>query len=175
MEFRIVDTFTASLARLNGAEQKAVKTTAFDLQINPASPGMSFHKLARSRDKSFWSVRVGSEIRLIVHRTGDSLLLCFAGHHNAAYTWAERRRIERHPVTGAAQLVELPERAEAAAPAPMPGRPRHGNRRCSITSRTRHYSPVAFRLNGSPRCAVSTRTASSTSPSICPKRRPRCC
>jgi hypothetical protein len=28
VEFRIADTFTASLARLNGAEQKAVKTTA---------------------------------------------------------------------------------------------------------------------------------------------------
>jgi hypothetical protein len=31
MEFRIADTFTDSLARLNGEEQKAVKTTAFDL------------------------------------------------------------------------------------------------------------------------------------------------
>jgi hypothetical protein len=38
-EFRIADTFTASLARLNGAEQKAVKTTAFDLQLNLSNPG----------------------------------------------------------------------------------------------------------------------------------------
>jgi len=45
MDFRIADTFTDSLARLTGEEQKAVKTTAFDLQLNPASPGMSFHKL----------------------------------------------------------------------------------------------------------------------------------
>ena len=38
MEFRIADTFTDSLARLTGDEQKAVKTTAFDLQnsIRPA-------------------------------------------------------------------------------------------------------------------------------------------
>ena len=40
MDFRIADTFTDSLARLTGEEQKAVKTTAFDLQLNPASPGM---------------------------------------------------------------------------------------------------------------------------------------
>ena len=33
MEFRIADTFTGSLVRLTGAEQKAVKTTAFDLQL----------------------------------------------------------------------------------------------------------------------------------------------
>ncbi len=67
MEFRIADTFTDSLARLTGDEQKAVKTTAFDLQLNPASPGMQFHKLERAKDKRFWSVRVGSDIRLIVH------------------------------------------------------------------------------------------------------------
>ena len=58
MEFRIADTFTDSLARLTGDEQKAVKTTAFDLQLNPASPGMSFHKLDKAKDKNFWSVRV---------------------------------------------------------------------------------------------------------------------
>jgi putative SOS response-associated peptidase YedK len=35
VEFRIADTFTDSLARLTSDEQKAVKTTAFDLQLNP--------------------------------------------------------------------------------------------------------------------------------------------
>jgi len=35
-EFRIADTFTDSLARPTGDEQKAVRTTAFDLQLNPA-------------------------------------------------------------------------------------------------------------------------------------------
>jgi mRNA-degrading endonuclease RelE of RelBE toxin-antitoxin system len=109
MDFRIADTFTDSLARLTGEEQKAVKTTAFDLQINPASPGMSFHKLAKSRDKGFWSVRVNQDIRLIVHRTERSLLLCYVDHHDRAYTWAERRKLETHPTTGAAQLVEIRE------------------------------------------------------------------
>jgi hypothetical protein len=45
MEFRIADTFTDSLPRLASDEQKAVKTTAFDLQINPAHPSLQFHKL----------------------------------------------------------------------------------------------------------------------------------
>ena len=58
MEFLIADTFTDSLARLTGEEQKAVKTTAFDLQMNPANPGMNFHKLDKAKDKNFWSVRV---------------------------------------------------------------------------------------------------------------------
>ncbi len=109
MNFRIADTFTDSLARLTGDEQKAVKTTAFDLQINPASPGLQFHKLDKARDRNFWSVRVGSDIRLIVHRTDASLLLCYVDHHDKAYQWAERRRLETHPKTGAAQLVEVRE------------------------------------------------------------------
>ena len=109
MYFRIADTFTDSLARLTGEEQKLVKTTAFDLQLNPANPGMQFHKLDKAKDKHFWSVRVGSDIRLIVHRTEDSLLLCYVGHHDHAYHWAERRKLETHPQTGAAQLVEIRE------------------------------------------------------------------
>jgi superfamily I DNA/RNA helicase/mRNA-degrading endonuclease RelE of RelBE toxin-antitoxin system len=109
VEFRIADTFTDSLARLTGEEQKAVKTTAFDLQLNPANPGHQFHKLDKARDKRFWSVRVGADVRLIVHRADQGLLLCYVDHHDKAYQWAERRKLETHPTTGAAQLVEIRE------------------------------------------------------------------
>src|SRR3990172_3226193 len=100
MEFRIADTFTDSLARLTGEEQKAAKTTAFDLQLDPVNPGMSFHKIDSARDKNFWSVRVSRDIRLIVHKAVGSLLVCYVGHHDPAYAWAERRRLETHPKTG---------------------------------------------------------------------------
>ena len=109
MEFLIADTFTDSLASSTGEEQKAVKTTAFDLQMNPANPGMKLHKLDKAKDKNFWSVRVSSDIRLIVHKTDRSLLLCYVDHHDKAYHWAERRKLETHPKTGAAQLVEVRE------------------------------------------------------------------
>lgn len=109
MTFLIADTFTDSLARLTGDEQKAVKTTAFDLQMDPSGPGLSFHKLDKARDKRFWSVRVNADIRLIVHRTDTSLLLCYVDHHDRAYAWGERRRLETHPTTGAAQIVEIRE------------------------------------------------------------------
>lgn len=112
MNFRIADTFTDSLAKLTGDEQKAVKTTAFDLQLNPAHPSMNMHKIEQSKDKNFWSVRVSSDIRLIVHRTATSLLLCYVDHHDKAYKWAERRKLEVHPKTGAAQWVEIRQRVE---------------------------------------------------------------
>jgi mRNA-degrading endonuclease RelE of RelBE toxin-antitoxin system len=115
MQFRIADTFTDSLAKLTGEEQKAVKTTAFDLQISPANPGMKFHKLNAARDPNFWSVRVSRDIRLIVHRSASSLLLCYVDHHDKAYQWAERRKLETHPKTGAAQLVEIRERVQEIA------------------------------------------------------------
>lgn len=93
MEFRIADTFVDSLSKLTNDEQKAVKTTVFDLQVNPASA----------------SVRVSSDIRIIVHQSKGSLLVCYVGHHDNAYHWAERRKLETHPTTGAAQLVEIRE------------------------------------------------------------------
>jgi superfamily I DNA/RNA helicase len=119
--FLIADTFTDSLARLTGDEQKAVKTTAFDLQMNPAAPGLSFHRLDKAKDKRFWSVRVNGDIRLIVHRTETSLLLCYVDHHDRAYAWAERRKLETHPSTGAAQIVEVRESVrEIVVPAYVP-------------------------------------------------------
>ena len=116
MDFLIADTFTASLARLTGQEQKQAKTAAFDLQINPAQPGLQMHKLDGARDRNFWSARVSQDIRIIVHRTESSIMLAYVDHHDKAYAWAERRRIEQHPRTGAIQIVELQERIEEAAP-----------------------------------------------------------
>ena len=130
MQFRIAATFTDSLAKLTGDEQKAAKTTAFDLQMDPAAPRLSFHRIDRARDRNFWSVRVTRDLRLIVHRTASSFMLAYVGHHDAAYRWAERRRIERHPKTGAAQIVEIRETVReievphvAAADASLPSHP----------------------------------------------------
>ncbi len=47
MDFRIADTFTDSIARLVGDEQKAAKTTAFDLLLNPVN-----HSLTISRHQN---------------------------------------------------------------------------------------------------------------------------
>ena len=92
MDFRIADTFTDSLAKLTSDEQKAVKTTAFDLQMNPAQPGMQFHRLDRAKDPNFWSGRVSKDVRLIVHRTSTSLMLCYVDHHDAKLAHSSSNR-----------------------------------------------------------------------------------
>ena len=131
MAFRIADTFADSLSRLTGDEQKAVKTTAFDLQMDPASPGLRLHKIDGARDPNFWSVRVSRDVRLIVHKTDASFMLCYVDHHDDAYRWVERRKLETHPRTGAAQLVEVRETVrEITVPVyvpeetPVPPKPR---------------------------------------------------
>lgn len=72
----IVDTLIGSLTRLNSDKQKSAKTTAFDLQTNPANPGMGFHKLDQVEDKisgrcgSFFSPRGEGRSRKAVHQPG---------------------------------------------------------------------------------------------------------
>jgi len=119
MNFRMASTFTASLRKLAHQEQKAVKTTAFDLQMDPSRPGLQFHRVDRSQDPDFWTLRVNRDIRIVVHKRGADFLLAYVGHHDDAYSWAERRRIETHPATGAAQIVEVRERVEDQ-PVPQP-------------------------------------------------------
>lgn len=123
MNFHIADSFTAALARLTGQEQKQAKTAAFDLQLNPAQPGLKMHRLTNSRDPNFWSVRVNQDIRIIIHKTDASFMLAYVDHHDDAYAWASRRRIEAHPRTGSIQIVEVHERIEEIGPLFAPVRP----------------------------------------------------
>lgn len=116
MNFLIAETFTASFNRLSGVDQKAVKASVFDLQMDRTGNGLQLHRIDKSKDPHFWSARVNRDIRLIVHKTDESLLVAYVDHHDAAYAWAERRRIEAHPRTGAIQIVEIRERVEDVVP-----------------------------------------------------------
>lgn len=116
MNFLIADTFTASFNRLSGVDQKAVKASIFDLQMDRTGKGLQLHRIDKSKDPYFWSARVNRDVRLIIHKTDESLLVAYVDHHDAAYAWAERRRIEAHPRTGAIQIVEIRERVEDVAP-----------------------------------------------------------
>ncbi len=112
MTFRIADTFSDALIKLSGQEQKAAKTAAFDAQMNPDNPGLQMHRVDRAKDPHFWTARVNRDVRLVLHKKDGATLLAWVGHHDDAYRWAERRRIDVHPRTGAAQIVEIRETVE---------------------------------------------------------------
>ncbi len=99
-------------AKLTPQEQKAVKQSAFDFQMDPSLPGFQMHRVDRAKDPNFWTARVTRDIRMVIHKTDGDTLLAWVGHHDAAYRWAETRRIEAHPKTGAIQIVEARETVE---------------------------------------------------------------
>jgi hypothetical protein len=112
MRFAIANTFQKALQKLEGKDAAAArlaKQTAFDFQMNPTQPGFSFERLNKSKDPNFWSLRVSDDIRIIAHRAPDTVTMCYVDRHDDAYHWAERRRFEIHPETGAAQIVEIRE------------------------------------------------------------------
>lgn len=116
MQTYLADTFMVAVNKLDNQSAKAAKLTAFELQHDPTGHGKRMHRIDKSRDKDFWSVRASRDIRIIIHKSGDRMTLCYVDHHDDAYDWAERRVFERHPRTGALQIVELVERVRDVAP-----------------------------------------------------------
>ena len=79
MQFRIFDAFTENLGKLTGEEQRAAKMTAFDLQPNPAQPGLQFYRVDRAKDKE---LLVGPGKSQVVYPF--EIFARFAGHLLAA-------------------------------------------------------------------------------------------
>ena len=85
MRFCIADSFTKALNKLNAQEQSAAKITVFDMQQDPSAPGLQFHRIDKSKDQNFWSIRVNRDIRVVAHKTAASFLVCYVDHHDDAY------------------------------------------------------------------------------------------
>jgi hypothetical protein len=107
MNLIYASTFADALDKLAHAEQKQVKITTVDLMMNLKGAGLSLERINRAADTDMWSARVSRDLRIILKRDGEDLVLAYVGHHNDAYAWAERRKIARHERTGAMQIVEV--------------------------------------------------------------------
>lgn len=104
----LTPTFEKSLVKLTAQEQAAVKQVPTDFMLNPSAPGHRLHKL-NCRERRFASISVNMDLRIIVLKDEAQLTFCYVGHHDDAYRWAERREVQVHPTTGAAQVVEFEE------------------------------------------------------------------
>lgn len=112
MNFYIGDTFRDALERLDAQSIALAKQAAIDIQLNPVSTSGQMHRIDKAKDDNWWSYRVNRDVRLIVHQQHDAMTLCYVDHHDPAYAWAQRRKFQVHPQTGAAQIVEIEERIE---------------------------------------------------------------
>ena len=110
MTVLFADTFFASVNKLQAKETARAIEFVTRFQANPKQPGISLERLSKGGD--LWSGRITQELRCIILQVGADWALLHAGHHDAAYKWAERRTVGRHPVTGMIEIVERVETVE---------------------------------------------------------------
>lgn len=99
--------FLMQLAKLPVNVQSKVMKWAIQFQSDPTSPGINYENINGARDSNLKSVRLDRDWRGIVFKptSGDVYVLLYVDHHDAAYRWAENRKLAINPVTGAMQLV----------------------------------------------------------------------
>jgi len=99
--------FLLQLAKLPVNVHTKVMKWAILFQTDPKSPGINYENINGARDQNLKSVRLDRDWRGIVFKpnTGDVYVLLYVDHHDAAYRWAENRKLTINPVTGAMQMV----------------------------------------------------------------------
>jgi len=104
----IHDSFWDAFIELPKTLQKKTQRLITKFRQSPTSPGLNYERINGMLD-SYRSLRVDQTYRCIVMvpGQGDVYLLLWVDHHDDAYAWAKRKRIEINPVTGTLQLYDL--------------------------------------------------------------------
>lgn len=108
--------FLVNLATLTSAVQGKVLKWALRFQSDPTSNGINYEPINGARDKNLKSVRIDQDWRGIVFKppAGDVYVLMYVDRHDAAYKWAEGRRVAVNPTTGALQVFAVESLVEPA-------------------------------------------------------------
>ena len=108
--------FLTAFAKLPRAIQG--KTTEFvnKFRNDPNAPGINYEKLKKGIDKKIYSVRIDDTYRGIVARQPESgvYLLLWVDHHDEAYDWASRKRVDVNPSTGSVQVYDVQSTSETS-------------------------------------------------------------
>lgn len=107
----IHDAFWDAFIALPKAQQKKTQQLITKFRQSPTSSGLNYERINGALD-SYRSLRVDQTYRCIVMAPdkGDVYLLLWVDHHDAAYTWASRKRVEVNAKTGTLQTYDtLPE------------------------------------------------------------------
>ena len=116
--------FLLQLSKLPSSVHSKVMKWAIQFQSDPTSPGINYESIHAARDANLKSVRLDKDWRGIVFKpsAGDVYVLLYVDHHDAAYRWAENRKLTINPVTGAMQLVVFEQTSESVPEASNGGR-----------------------------------------------------
>src|SRR5271166_361055 len=104
------------------SHQKKVREFFEKFQVHPEADGLQYEPIQRARDRNFYSVCLDQAYRAIIAKPEPNLyVLMWVDSHDEAYRWAERKRREVVPATGAVQVIDLG--ATAIQPEPQPSKP----------------------------------------------------
>jgi hypothetical protein len=108
--------FLANLGTFTSAVQGKVLKWALLFQSDPTATGINYETIKGARDKNLKSVRIDQDWRGIVFKptAGDIYVLMYVDKHEAAYRWAEGRRMAVNPTTGALQVFAVESLVEPA-------------------------------------------------------------
>lgn len=111
MQYKVAisDGFLTAFAALPKQIQGKTMEFVNKFKNNPLSPGINLEPIKGAADKKLMSVRVDQTYRGVVAREENSrvFLLLWVDHHDKAYEWAVRKKIEVNQQTGNLQVYEV--------------------------------------------------------------------
>ncbi len=116
-----VDFFTA-FSRIPRDQQKKTWDFITRFQRDPQSHGTHLESLHDVRDRRVRTARIDQTYRaVLLALPGNTYMLIWVDHHDEAMEWARNKILERNPLTGALQLIDLPVVEPPEASGGMPG------------------------------------------------------
>lgn len=100
------DKYFDSLLKLTPNEQAQANKAVMLFQQDPQHGGLHYEKLTAFRDDKLRSIRVNQDVRIILATVEKQnlYLMLYIDHHEPAYDWAARRKVEINPNTGSLQV-----------------------------------------------------------------------
>jgi superfamily I DNA/RNA helicase len=119
--------FLLAFSNVQKSHQKKVREFFERFQVHPESDGINYEPIQSARDKNFYSVRIDQAYRAVIAKPDPSVyVLMWVDHHDEAYRWAERKRLDVHPATGAVQVLDMTAVPAVAAPKSVAAPPKLG-------------------------------------------------
>lgn len=114
------DKYFESLLKLTPKEQSQANKAVMLFQQDRNHTSLNYEKLPAFKDNKVRSIRANQDVRIILAAAEkeDLYLMLYVDHHDAAYQWAEKRKIEINPNTGSLQVFTVEESALEHIPEP---------------------------------------------------------
>lgn len=119
-EVSFTQEFHNSLLKLPDGEIKKVVKAFTRLQSDPNHPSLNLHPV-REANEDFFTARASKSTRLVVHISGDKILVCHSDKHDEAYHWARSRSLRYNENANNLQIITINEETRPNTAYPTAG------------------------------------------------------